>query len=77
MFRGLRRRRDRRAAEQRRSQRESWELHKKQKKKIHVYYETEDANVKWNYYLVEFRLDVPMTANELDELLRKEVGDKI
>lgn len=47
------------------------------KKKINVYHEIRDANKEARWFLVEFRLDIPMSANDLLEVLMNRVGEII
>ena len=76
-FRGLRRRHDRKRRHNARVDRESMALRQKFKDKINVYHDTDKADQESKFFIVEFNLSVPMSANDLLEVLMNRVGEII
>lgn len=76
-YRGLQRRADRKRRHNARADRESAAMRQKYRDKIKVYHDTKKADQEGVFFIVEFNLSVPMSANDLLEVLMNRIGEII
>lgn len=76
-LRGLQRRNDRKRRHNARAERESLAQREKFRDKIKVYHDTKKADQEGSFFIVEFNLSVPMSANDLLEVLMNRIGEII
>ena len=74
-IRGLQRRQDRKRRHNARADRESLAMRQKYRDKIKVYHDMKKADQEGSFFIVEFNLSVPMSANDLLEVLMNRVGE--
>ena len=75
--RGLQRREDRKRRHNARADREALAMRDKFSEKIKVYHDTKKADQEGSFFIVEFNLSVPMSANDLLEVLMSRIGEII
>ena len=75
--RGLQRRHDRKRRHNIRADRERLQMEQKNLEKIKVYHDTKKADQEGTFFLVEFNLTVPMSANDLLEVLTSRISEII
>jgi len=75
--RGMGRRNDRKRRHNARADRESLAMRQKYRDKIKVYHDKKKADQEAKFFIVEFNLSVPMSANDLLEVLMNRMGEII